>query len=84
VPPELSVTLQVTALLVVPVTVAVNVCVASRKTVAVLGLTLTMTSGGGGGAGGGKVVERLPHALRRPSAKTKSAAGIEDFMWPSQ
>jgi hypothetical protein len=51
VPPELSSTLQVTAVLVVPVTLAVKACVASRNTVAELG-EIVMPIGGGEGDGG--------------------------------
>jgi hypothetical protein len=38
---------QVTAVFVVPVTVAVNCCVAPAKIAAEVGLTLTTTTGGG-------------------------------------
>ena len=64
VPPRFSCTLQVTAVLVVPVTVVVKDCVAPRNKVAALGLTVTLMSGAGGG--GGEVgedeeVEPPPH-----------------------
>jgi hypothetical protein len=48
VPPKFSCTLQVTAVLVVPVTVAAKDCVAPCNTVAELGVTVTLMSRGGG------------------------------------
>jgi len=42
-PPAIPFTLQVTAVFVVPVTVAVNCCVAPVTTEALVGLTLTVT-----------------------------------------
>lgn len=64
VPPTLSCTLQVTAVLVVPVTVAVKDCVVPGDTVMELGVTVTLTSGAGGGEGkvdGAEEVEPPPH-----------------------
>jgi hypothetical protein len=46
-PPATPFTLHVTRVSVVPVTVAVNACVAPRKTIALVGATLTVTFGGG-------------------------------------
>lgn len=46
-PPAMLLTLQLTAVEVVPVTVAVNCCVCPRGTFAVAGCTVTVTFGGG-------------------------------------
>src|SRR5271156_532209 len=64
VPPTLSCTLQVTAVLVVPVTAAVKDCVVPGDKVMELGVTVTLMSeagGGGGKVGGAEEVEPPPH-----------------------
>jgi hypothetical protein len=59
-PPAIPFTLQVTDVLDVPVTVAVNICVCPRNKDAFPGRTLTVIVTGGGG-GGGEVPPVLPH-----------------------
>jgi hypothetical protein len=50
-PPGTLLTLQVTAVFVVPLTLAVNCCVRPSRTLAVPGETVTEMEGGGGGGG---------------------------------
>ena len=59
-PPELPSTLHVTAVLLVPVTLAVKACVASRNTVTELGATVTLMSER---AGEGEAKTLSPHRI---------------------
>ena len=63
---------------VVPVTLAVKACVASRNTVTELGVTATLvTEGGGEGeAGAGEEVELPPHPQTPNAAATVSAVAV--------
>ena len=63
-PPRRLFTYQVTAVLVVFVTVAVNCLLFLRRTLALAGEMLTLIAGGGGGGGGGftTVTVALPTA----------------------
>ena len=63
-----------TAVLVVPVTLAVKACVASRNTVTELGVTVTLMSGAGGG--GDEEVELPPHPQTPNAAAIVSAMAI--------
>lgn len=63
-------TLQFTPVLVVPFTVAVNCCVAPRKTEAVDGETLTLMGGGGG-------LELLP-LIPQPIATSATRTGARE------
>lgn len=61
-PPATPLTDQLTVVLVLPVTVAVNCCDSPVSIVAADGLTETVMAGGGGG-GGGPATEPPPQAL---------------------
>ena len=63
-----------TAVLVVPVTLAVKACVASRNTVTESGVTVTLMSEGGVGAG--EEVELPPHPQSPNAAAIASAMAI--------
>lgn len=66
-PPATPFTFQVTFEFEVPVTVALNVCVAPARTVAGFGVTLTLMLGGGGGAPG------FPGFVVTPATPAQSA-----------
>ncbi len=68
-PPATSFTLQVTAVLPVPVTLALNCCVAPTVKLAVVGAIVIETLGGGGA---GCVLLPPPHELRVPAPTSKT------------
>ena len=72
-PPALPFTPQLTAVLVVPVTVAVNCCVPPKGTVAAEGPMLTAMAGGGGGGGG----EGLPPVAPQPASQALTAQSVK-------
>lgn len=65
-----------TAVLVVPVTLAVKACVASRNTVTVPGVTVTLMGEGGVGAEAGEEFELPPHPQTPNAAPIVSAMAI--------
>jgi hypothetical protein len=75
VPPEFSSTLHVTAVLVVPVALAVKACVASRNTVTELGVTVTLTSEAGE-LSEDEEVEPPPHPQNPNAAAIVSAVAM--------
>jgi hypothetical protein len=72
-PPATPFTLHVTRVSVVPVTVAVNGCVAPRKTIALIDATLTVTLGGGGPE---PEEPTEPHPPSAPASATNAARSI--------
>jgi hypothetical protein len=89
--PRFSCTLQVTAVFVVPVTVAVNDCVVPRNRVAVFGVTVTLMTCEVGAAGEAGAAEPPPHppvvtaattTKAKPVHACREVIGRVSYSWP--